>query len=278
MNARQITKSILLLLFLVCGSMSSNCVFANPITRQQALKNVQDFLAVKGKTMRTPSLRHAPIQTGTKAADESLYVFNIGDDEGFVVAAGDDCVPAILGYSDQGTFNGDSLPVNVKSWLDGYSEGIRRLQASGQRALLRASLHAKIPEMLTCKWNQGNPYNMYCPTFFDTGETCVTGCVATAMAQIMYYHRTRSVRSVQADIPAYTCDTEWDGYGQLSVSSVPKNSPIDWQNMTDTYNYASSDAAKKAVANLMLYCGVSVEMDYGILCPCCRPVLVMLLV
>ena len=263
MNAGQKTKSVLLLLFLVCSSMSSNRVFAYPITRQQALQNVEGFLAAKGKTMRTPSLRHAPMQKGTTASDESLYVFNIGDDEGFVIAAGDDCVPAILGYSDRGTFNGDSLPVNVKSWLDGYSEGIRRLQASGQRASRRAPLHANIPEMLTCKWDQGYPYNMYCPTFFDTGETCVTGCVATAMAQIMYYHRARSVRSVQADIPAYICDTKWEGYGQLSVSGVPKNSPIDWQYMTDTYDYASSDAAKKAVGNLMLYCGVSVEMDYG---------------
>ncbi|MBO4485780.1 MAG: leucine-rich repeat protein [Prevotella sp.] len=243
--------------------MSSNRVFANPITRQRALQNVEGFLAAKGKTMRTPSLRHAPMQKGTTTADESLYVFNVGDDEGFVIAAGDDCVPAILGYSDRGTFNGDSLPVNVKSWLDGYSEGIRLLQASGQRAPRRAQLHANIPEMLTCMWNQGNPYNMYCPTFFDTGETCVTGCVATAMAQIMYYHRARSVRSVQADIPAYICDTEWEGYGQLSVSGVPKNSPIDWNDMTDTYNSRSTDAAKRAVANLMLYCGVSVGMDYG---------------
>ena len=263
MNAGQKTKLVLLLLFLVCSSMSSNRVFANPITRQQALQNVEGFLAAKGKTMRTLSLRHAPMQRGTTATDESLYVFNVGDDEGFVIAAGDDCVPAILGYSDRGTFNGDSLPVNVKSWLDGYSEGIRRLQASGQRAPRRAPSHAAIPVMLTSRWNQGNPYNMYCPKFFDTGQISVTGCVATAMAQVMYYHRVRAVRSVQADIPSYTCSTNWENYGKMTVQGIPKNSPIDWNDMTDSYNSRSTDAAKRAVANLMLYCGVSVKMDYS---------------
>ncbi len=180
-----------------------------------------------------------------------------------MIAAGDDCVPTILGYADRGTFVGDSLPVNVKAWLDGYSDAIGRLQASGQQAPRRAPTHAAIPVLLTCQWDQDYPYNMYCPQFFDTGETCVTGCVATAMAQIMYYHRVRSVRSVQADIPGYTCATDWENYGKMTVQGIPKNSPIDWNDMTDTYNSRSTDAAKRAVANLMKYCGVSVEMDYG---------------
>jgi hypothetical protein len=263
MKTTQKMKLVLLLWFLLCSGVSHNCALANPISREQALQNARDFFAAKGKTLPERSFRHAPVKNGVLTVEANYFVFNVGDDQGFVIAAGDDCVPAILGYADRGTFAGDSLPANVKWWLDGYSDAIGRLQASGQQAPRRAPTHAAIPALLTCQWNQGSPYNMYCPQFFDTGETCVTGCVATAMAQIMYYHRVRSVRSVQADIPGYTCSTNWENYGKMTVQGIPKNSPIDWNDMTDTYDNASTDAAKRAVANLMKYCGVSVKMDYS---------------
>ena len=263
MKTTQKMKLVLLLWFLLCSGVSHNCALANPISREQALQNARDFFAAKGKMLPERSFRHAPVKNGVLTVEANYFVFNVGDDQGFVIAAGDDCVPAILGYADRGTFVGDSLPVNVKAWLDGYSDAIGRLQASGQQAPRRAPTHAAIPVLLTCQWDQDYPYNMYCPQFFDTGETCVTGCVATAMAQIMYYHRVRSVRSVQADIPGYTCATDWENYGKMTVQGIPKNSPIDWNDMTDTYNSRSTDAAKRAVANLMKYCGVSVEMDYG---------------
>ena len=256
-------KLVLLLWFLLCSGVSYNCALANPISREQALQNARDFFAAKGKVLPERSFRHAPVKNGVLTVEANYFVFNVGDDQGFVIAAGDDCVPAILGYADRGTFVGDSLPANVKWWLDGYNDAIGRLQVSGQQAPRRAPTHAAIPALLTCQWNQGSPYNMYCPQFFDTGETCVTGCVATAMAQIMYYHRVRSVRSVQADIPGYTCRTNWENYGKMTVQGIPKNSPIDWNDMTDTYDNASTDAAKRAVANLMKYCGVSVKMDYS---------------
>lgn len=263
MKTTQKMKLVLLLWFLLCSGVSYNCALANPISREQALQNARDFFAAKGKTLPERSFRHAPVKNGVLTVEANYFVFNVGDDQGFVIAAGDDCVPAILGYADRGTFVGDSLPANVKWWLDGYNDAIGRLQASGQQAPRRAPTHAAIPALLTCQWNQGSPYNMYCPQFFDTGETCVTGCVATAMAQIMYYHRVRSVRSVQADIPGYTCRTNWENYGKMTVQGIPKNSPIDWNDMTDTYDNASTDAAKRAVANLMKYCGVSVKMDYS---------------
>ncbi len=263
MKTTQKMKLVLLLWFLLCSGVSHNCALANPISREQALQNARDFFAAKGKVLPERSFRHAPVKNGVLTVEANYFVFNVGDDQGFVIAAGDDCVPTILGYADRGTFVGDSLPVNVKAWLDGYSDAIGRLKASGQQAPRRAPTHAAIPVLLTCQWDQDYPYNMYCPQFFDTGETCVTGCVATAMAQIMYYHRVRSVRSVQADIPGYTCATDWENYGKMTVQGIPKNSPIDWNDMTDTYNSRSTDAAKRAVANLMKYCGVSVEMDYG---------------
>ena len=123
-------KLVLLLWFLLCSGVSHNCALANPISREQALQNARDFFAAKGKTLPERSFRHAPVKNGVLTVEANYFVFNVGDDQGFVIAAGDDCVPAILGYADRGTFAGDSLPANVKWWLDGYSDAIGRLQAS----------------------------------------------------------------------------------------------------------------------------------------------------
>lgn len=120
--------------------------------------------------------------------------------------------------------------------------------------------------MLTTTWDQTEPYNNACPDFFTYGKS-VTGCVATAMAQLLYYHYQHSpgkmVTATQEEIPAYQCATYWNNIGQISVDAVPKDSPIDWANMTLTYGSSSTEAQKTAVANLMFYCGASVNMNYA---------------
>lgn len=90
---------------------------------------------------------------------------------------------------------------------------------------------AEIAPMIKTKWGQGSPYNLQCPV--KSGVHCQTGCVATAMAQIMYYHK---------------CPAE--GY--------------DWDNMQLTYTGNETDEQKQAVAKLMHECGVAVNMEYGI--------------
>ena len=98
--------------------------------------------------------------------------------------------------------------------------------------------------------------------YFTLGRS-VTGCVATAMAQILYYHRAKSVTETQAEIPAYQAWADKPYNGQyLQVEAVPANSPIDWDNMLDTYSGSATAKQKKAVADLMWYCGASVQMGY----------------
>ena len=239
---------------------------AAPISLQQAEMNAQAFLESKGKFVDISSLRYCTPKSFNKAG-ESYFVFNIGNNDGYVIAAGDDCAPAILGYSDSGSVNPDSLPDNMKGWLEEYALQIEymkehQLVASPKMA---TSFNAISP-LMTTTWDQQDPYNQNCPDFFSYGK-CVTGCVATAMAQVMYYHRANSVTQTTAQIPAYDCRSLWlngsDTLGHIHVDAIPAGSPIDWNNMLGSYSGSSTSTQQQAVANLMKYCGASVEMNYA---------------
>ena len=248
------------MLFVICCAAYVEKVAANPVTRQQARKNVQAFLEKRGQKVQTLVMDD---QSNT-SDNESFYIFNIGINQGYVIAAGDDCVPGILGYSSEGTLIKEAIPDNMKAWLQGYADQIAYMKEHhlSYRGDGKTD-HAIISPLLTTTWGQDDPYNQQCPDFFSYGKS-VTGCVATAMAQVMYYHRANSTDRTLAEIPGYSCRTNWSGLGQIAVSAVPSGSVIDWDNMIDRYRGVSStEAQQKAVADLMAYCGASVEMNYG---------------
>ena len=241
---------------------------AAPISLQQAEQNVKAFLEAKGKSVMPTSLRFCPSKSSSTNA-EYYYVFNIGNHDGYVIAAGDDCAPAILGYADSGSVNLDSLPENMKAWLEEYAQQIQYMQQQGSppyKTSIESSDFAAISPLLTTTWGQQSPYNQNCPDFFSYGKS-VTGCVATAMAQVMYYHRATSVTQTTATIPAYDCRTLWlngsDTLGHIHVDSIPAGSPIDWDNMLDSYKGSTTAVQKEAIANLMKYCGAAVQMNYA---------------
>ncbi len=258
---------------LICAlCMSAN---AKPVSKEQALQKASLFMQQRGDTHALKAVdntaRLAPAHTqaamarSQRQAAEPYYVFDRGAvGEGFVIVAGDDAAPVdVLGYSDCGTFNYQQLPPALQEMLDGWAKQLAALSAAGaDRAQLPFKAeHPKIEPMMKSKWNQGSPYNDECPMYFNEGRS-VTGCVATAYAQILYYQRDKMVTEVQADIPAYDTWTSHPTYGKLHVEGIPAGSPIDWDGMTDTYSSSSSARAKKAVAQLMHYCGVAVKMDY----------------
>lgn len=242
---------------------------ADPITREQAQERAAAFLqdSPRGRKLSPVTLRAklAPRRAGVAApaaATAPYYVFDRGEQEGFIIISGDDATDAVLGYTDHGSFDYRELPPAMREWLDDMERQISEVQAG---APLMASsalpLHPAIPELMSTKWNQGDPYNLTCPNYHGLGRS-VTGCVATAMAQVLYYQRAKSVTETQADMPAYEGRTNHETYGHLKVEGIPADSPIDWANMRTSYNGSESQTAKLAVANLMHYCGVSVEMDY----------------
>ena len=233
-------------------------VYASPITLQQVQNNVQSFMNQRGASLTASSLHRVQVGTSQTAELQPYYVFNIDEGNGFVIASGDDSTPTILGYSDEGKFDAEDIPINVQWWLDEYARQIKFLQDHGAPAARFprvSSNHSSIAPKLTCKWGQYEPYNTYCPII--DGEHCSTGSVATALAQVMYYHRARSVNQTVREIPAYITWTK-----NFSVDAIPAGSAIDWDNMVDEYNNTSTETQKQAVARLMQYCGTAVQTDY----------------
>ena len=247
------------LLLAIVLLVSFQTVHANPITRQQALENANEFLQKRGINVKNVTMRQVPAFEAGETATEiaPYYVFNIGDGNGFVIASGDDCAYEILGYSDKGTFNADKIPDGMKYMLDCYAKEISYGSKSPKTAKPKlGSTYPAVEPLLTTEWGQEEPYNDNCPISLSTGKRCVTGCIATAMAQVMYYHRNHhSTSEVVNDIPPYG--------STLVTDSVPKGSPIDWGNMLDTYDNTATEVQRQAVANLMLYCGISTKMRYG---------------
>lgn len=230
--------------------------WGEPIDRNEALKQANAFLSSKGIPVRQ-SLDMAYAQPGKAAEAHSLYyVFNVGGDKGFVIVAGDDAVSPILAYADRGDFSEREMAPAAKAMLDSYAQQIEMIQQNPSLVVAASTSYAAIEPLVQTKWNQGAPYNYMCPTISGEEEQSVTGCVATAMAQIIYYHK-YPVEQTKA-IPAY----------QLSSGDViPGADPVtlNWDAMQLSYtgSEAVDDPSALAVAQLMLLCGKSVQMDYS---------------
>lgn len=243
-------KGLLLILSILLPSL----LWAESISQETALQKASSFLEKR----QPASTRSKKAELRLATASEDYFIFNVGQKEGFVIISGDDCAPDIIGYADEGQIDPQNMPDNMRSWLQGYADQISWMKAhgvkwQGSQSTTRA-LKPAISPLLTCNWDQTAPYNNNCPIFSD--ERTVTGCVATAMAQIMYYHKYPS--GATALIPAYTTRTE-----QIAMSELPSTT-FEWNNMVDNYNGSYSDAQAAAVAKLMLYCGSAVKMDYDI--------------
>ena len=252
-------KPIIILLTLISTAFSLQTM-ASPITRQQAQQNALTFMQQRGRSIAVSSLRNVPMRSATIQAAAPLYIFNIGENQGYVIASGDDCTPAILGYADSGSLDLNNMPDNMSWWLDEYARQIQFMRDNGlsaSRSRTRLISMPAVSPLLTTGWDQVDPFNRHTPVR-PNGNHYVTGCVATAMAQVMYYHRANSVTQTTYEMPAYCTD---DG---VYVDAVPAGSFIDWDNMLDSYWHVdATEEQMDAVSWLMRYCGSAVHMQYA---------------
>lgn len=230
--------------------------WGEPVDRNEALKQANAFLSSKGIPVRQ-SLDMAYAQPGKAAEARSLYyVFNVGNDKGFVIVAGDDAVSPILAYADRGDFSEREMAPAAKAMLESYAQQIEMIQQNPSLAVAASTSYAAIAPMVETQWNQMEPYNYMCPIIRGEAVRSVTGCVATAMAQIIYYHK-HPVEQTKA-IPAYELSSRY---------VIPGADPVtlNWDAMQLTYtgSEAEDDPSALAVAQLMVLCGKSVKMSYS---------------
>ena len=210
---------------------------AEKVSEQEALLKAQQFM--QDRQFKHSGMRRAPQKD---AATPGYYVFNAEDNGGFVIVAGDDRMRSILGYAEKGRFDQEVLPDNIKWLMDYYAQVAGSLPAQQKNSSLAASVsRPELQPLITTTWDQWAPYNAHCPEI--NGQLPPTGCVATAMAQVINYFQwpINEVRSMAS----YTTNTY-----NAAVPELPARK-IGWYSMTDD-----------EIAWLMRYCGQSVTMDY----------------
>jgi len=265
---------ILLLITLFTGL--SGLLLASPTSKEDALKKARQFYSenVQNGLRSGMDFQLVYSDTGRVVNNSSgsefvcFYVFNAGDKDGFVIVSGDDAVKPILAYSDEGSFPTGKIPENICNWLNYYSKEIQYVVANPSSQTspnttnetvpgLRTTNSAATPLLGRIRWDQGDPYNLLCPYSTKYSQKTVTGCVATAMAQVMKYYEwpiqgtgssgyTFDLDSVSTTLTA--------NFGQTTYK---------WNEMLDNYNATSTLAQDSAVALLVYHCGVAVEMDYN---------------
>ena len=255
-------RFLLTIIAVLCYSAVGN---SEQLREQDAISIAKSFFADKTEKGMLKSVKtdlHLAYKSKNKITgiEGAYYVFNRGAKDGYVVVAGDDAVATpVLGYSENGTFDYENIPENMRYWLDEYQRQIEYLQEKGigSTSVTPKKLTTSVAPLLgEIKWDQSDPYNMMCPTL-PNGTKAVVGCVATAMAQIMGYWKWP-----EAGVGGRSYTWTYNGQSK-TLSSNFYTSNYDWNAILPVYNSSSSVESKKAVAKLMSDVGISIDMKYG---------------
>ena len=255
-------KNLTLLLLVLSVSLA---VTAAPRER----KNMQTAAAqlLNQRTGGAMAPQHQQLKELRTSSAYTIYGYEQG---GFAVMSNDDLLPEVLGYSTVAVHSRQGDNPGFEWWLQAIGKAAE--YAIQNNIQLTTTLpdpdkySSLVDAMVTTRWGQTEPYNNLCPMGTSSGEfdwqnygsnegRCVTGCVATAMAQVMNYHQypvtgTNTTHSVMVN--GQICEVH---YGQENY---------DWANMLDEYigvDYTEEEG--RAVALLMLHCGVAADMEYA---------------
>ena len=262
------------LFILIALSLLTIGAWAQQLTEQEAKDRALQYLNEKAPA-KARGLASARLESA-KVGAKSIYAFN-REGGGYVIASGDERTLPVLGYSDSGTIDWERMPKNMQAWLKQYDEAIATLGKSqdfadgnSKRGLKTRMAQPAIEPLIKTQWDQGAPYWNKIPLYdgADTsllGQPCPTGCVATAMAQIMNYHQWP--KAACEPIPEYEYMTAHENREKMVYFDALPSTTFDWGQMLDQYvvdrMVVGTEAQQDAVATLMLYCGQSVYMDYN---------------
>lgn len=285
-------KKVISSLLVVVMALSLNTAKADNISKEEAQAAAAYFMGYyTGQTKITADNLELVYQIDNqKLGIPASYFFNLND-EGWIIMAGTTTIDPIIGYSTEGSLDPECFPENMRWWVNGYSDMVSEIQELDAlndypddpvwTALKTQSYKGDTKDaqhiLMNEKWGQGNTtnptYNMYCPQTITSGRYAVTGCVATALSQIIHYYRYPKKGS---GLAKYWLRTILNRYREDSVNTMP-NVQLKY-NFDDSaiFNYSMmpdfpvtkygvqtcSDEEMKEVARLCYAAGVSVNMGY----------------
>ena len=254
-------------------------VYAERISQEDAATVANNFMNA-GTTqsgVRKSIGKRLVLKTTTTSDEQPQYYVYEYPEGGWVMIAANDAAHPIMAYSKTGQFNMDNQPKNVKRWLIGYEKQIQYAEQNNIEATEEVAEEWKalrtappvtpqgnvvVAPLIKTTWDQDSPYWNSCPKI--SGTNTLTGCVATAMAQVMNYWQWPETGVGSASVTV-SGSTYTANFGETTY---------DWANRVDHYTTyytgttthsvsTPTTAQKNAVATLMYHCGVAAEMEYG---------------
>ena len=230
---------ILSLLLSVTANYADNVDFNTALSIARTYVNISKTTAQNIKTRAAATATHQP-----------YYVFNDDAGKGFVVIAGDDKMGKVLAYSKEASIDMANLNPEARYLFDSYRQVYEEL-GKNKTLTTRAGAATKaadaVQPLLKSKWGQDYPYSKQ--------TQYVTGCVATAVAQVMYYHKWPVQGKGQE---SYTVK-----FDNTVRSADFTKSHYDWDNMLPDYNRRNVTTKQEdAVALLMNDVGIATNMQY----------------
>ncbi len=232
---------------------------AKTISPEEAISRISSGSNAPG-LVRT----HAPKATlvrcvTTQKGNSALYLYDMTGRPGYIVLSADDRLPAMLGYSETGNLSDPNLPDGLRWWLDMMTDEAQNVfelisEEEPESVYIPPSLGPAVDPLVKAVWGQTEPFNMFTPIIEESQSP--TGCVATALTQIMNYHKwplapKGQISYKDSSTPANNYSMTFDGM------------TFDWDQITDEYDEESSEESKIAVSNLMKAVGYGVKMNYG---------------
>ena len=266
---RKWRKKLSFMMFLLALSLG---IEAHPVDMNTAREVGLKFMnANTNALLRSADELQLVTTYSISCGDAAFYIFNTLD--GFVIVSADDCTTPILGYSEEGRFHVDNVPIQMQDYLQDFVEQIQYgidnhlaadetiihqwelVKSTGKLTEQRAT--TVVTPLLTDSWGQGCYYNSLCPE--DPYGACghvSLGCVATSLAQIIHYWGYPDVGT-----GSHTYTPLWGNYPTQTVNFGATT--YQWADMPDYLSTTSSSAQINAVATLMWHCSVAVNTNYG---------------
>lgn len=247
---------------------------ADHVSTAQALQQAQAFCNSQsvGKANARPT-NVAQMKLAYKSEGDNFYVFDRGNNAGYVIVAGDDCSPSILGYTDHGNFDIQQIPDAMRAWLNEYAkqvvfsakQGIKYQAPSSTRATSTTD-KPEIKPLLTTTWNQDSPYNDLAPQYKykDKVEHAPSGCAATAISQVMNYHKWPQ-HGTGTVMPVWVRSTNglYEWLGENNPIALEDHT-LEWDKMLDSYaDGKGTEEERNAAAVLLRDVAYSLTMEYA---------------
>lgn len=260
------------LMALVAAVTVHSTLIAQPVSPSDAASRAREFLTTASRTGRKFAPKPLELAyTASRVGETHFYVFN-REGGGWVMIGGDEVAHEVLAYSDEGTFDYQSLPESARAWLSMYEDQIaagialtttatgRRQAADRKFAGTDTRYGNEIGPLIDLHLTQGSPLNNQCPVF--NNQRAVVGCVALAMAQVMWYHRWPASGVGSHEYVFRNDDTGYNYRHSADFASAEYDWSVFDGKLEMSYFKTPSDINKAAL--ILSHIGVSVDMAYGL--------------